>query len=93
MKLKELPKKHPWVKTIFWIIVTAIISISIERSCSKIIPEEPMVVKEITDTVRIMHSYDFGDINDSLANIQLKRKLENIELAQRYEAEIIKKIN
>ncbi|MBE6175237.1 MAG: hypothetical protein E7147_06820 [Rikenellaceae bacterium] len=91
MKLKELPKKHPWVKTIFWIVITAIISISIERSCGKIIPEEPMVVKEITDTVRIMHSYDFGDINDSLANIQLKRKLENIELAQRYEAEIIKK--
>lgn len=91
MKTKEYIEKHKWIVTTFWIIVTAIISIGIERSCNRIIPEEPIVVKEITDTVRIMHSYDFGTINDSLANIQLQRKLENIELAQRYEAAITKK--
>ena len=82
MKTKEYIEKHKWIVTTFWIIVTAIISMGIERSCNRIIPEEPIVVKEITDTVRIMHSYDFGTINDSLANIQLQRKLENIELAQ-----------
>lgn len=91
MKIKEYIEKNKWIITIFWIIVTAIISIGIERSCNRIMPENPMVVKEITDTVWIMHNYDLGNINDSLTNAQLRRKLENIELLQRYEAEIIRK--
>ena len=76
--------------TLFWIVITALITITLERSCNKIMPEEPIVVKEISDTVKIIHSYDFGNINDSIANMQLKKRLENIELAQKYEVEIIK---
>ena len=64
MKIKEYIEKNKWIITIFWIIVTAIISIGIERSCNRIMPENPMVVKEITDTVWIMHNYDLGNIND-----------------------------
>ena len=90
MKFKEYINKHTWIITLFWIVVTALITIAIERSCNKIIPDEPIVIKEITDTIIMMHSYDLGKINDSIANIQLKKRLENIELAQRYEAEIIK---
>lgn len=91
MKIKEYIEKNKWIVTIFWIIVTAIITICVERSCNRIIPEDPVVVKEYTDTVKIVHCYDFGDLNDSLINTKLRRKLENIELAQMYEAEIIKK--
>lgn len=93
MKVKEYIEKRKWIATFFWIIVTAIITISIERSCNRIIPEVPVVVKELTDTVKIVHCYDFGNLNDSLANANIQRKLTNIELAQRYEAEIIKKNN
>ena len=93
MKIKEYIKKTKWIVTIFWIIITAVITICIERSCNRIMPEEPIVVKEVTDTVKIVHCYDFGNLNDSLVNANLQRKLENIELAQRYEAEIIKKNN
>lgn len=90
MKFKEFLDQYTWINTLFWIVVTAIISIAIERSCNKIIPDEPIIVKEISDTVIIMHSYDFGNINDSTTNLQLKKRLENIELAQKYEEEVIK---
>jgi len=93
MKIKNCIEKAQWIVTIFWIIITAIITIFIERSCDRIIPEEPIVVKELTDTVKIVHCYDWGNLNDSLVNTNLQRKLENIELAQKYEAEILKKNN
>ena len=90
MKLKKLYEKQPWLKTTFWIIVTALITIAIERSCNSIMPESPMIVKEVSDTVKIVHSYDFGNLNDSLIKKQLQSRLENIELAQQYEVEVIK---
>lgn len=90
MKLKEFSKKHPSLKTICWIIVTALITIAIEKSCNSIMPEPPMIVKEVSDTVKIVHSYDFGSLNDSLIKMQLQSRLENIELAQQYEMEVIK---
>lgn len=91
MNCKDLLNKNQWIKTILWIVITAIITFVIERSCSEIMPENPIVVKEISDTVKFVHSYDFGNLNDSLTNVYLRKKLENIELAQKYEAEIIKK--
>ena len=91
MKIEEYIKNKKWISTIFWIIITAIITILIERSCNKFMPDNPVFIKEITDTVKIKHCYDFGVINDSLTNVQLRRKLENIELAQKYEVEIIKR--
>lgn len=90
-KISEFIKKHKWVTTIFWIIVTAIITLGIECSFDKVMPKTPIVVKEISDTIKFVHSYDFSDLNDSLANTHLKKKLENIELAQKYETEISKK--
>ena len=71
-QFKEYINKHTWIITLFWIVVTALITIAIERSSNKIIPDEPIVIKEITDTIIMMHSYDSGKINDSIANIQLK---------------------
>jgi hypothetical protein len=90
MKLKKLYEKQPWLKTTFWIIVTALITIAIERSCNSIMPESPMIVKEVSDTVKIVHSYDFGNLNDSLIKKQLQSRLGNIKLAQQYEVEVIK---
>ena len=78
MKIKEYIKKTKWIDTIFWIIITAVITICIERSCDRIMPEAPTIVKEFTDTVKIVHCYDFGNLNNSLAYSNLQRKLENI---------------
>ncbi len=91
MNCKDFFYNNQWIKTIFWIIITAIITLGVERSCSRIMPEDPIVVKEVSDTIKFVHSYDFGNINDSLTNGYLRQRLENIELTQKYEEEIIKK--
>ncbi len=90
-KIKEYAVKNKWVDSLFWIIVAAMTTLIIERSCNKIIPDIPIVVKEVSDTLKVVHNYDFGSINDSLINAQLKNRLQNIELVQQYEAEIVKK--
>lgn len=90
-KIKEYAVKNKWVDSLFWIIVAGMTTLIIERSCNRIIPDAPIVVKEVSDTLKVVHSYDFGSINDSLINVQLKNKLQNIELAQQYEAEIVQK--
>jgi hypothetical protein len=92
MKYKALLEKHNWIKTIFWIVVTAIITLLIDKSCDRIMPNTPVVVKEVSDTVKIIHSYDFNTDKDSLTKTQLMAKLENIKLAQTYESKIAKRI-
>lgn len=92
MRFKNFLIKQAWIKTITWIVITAIITVIIEKACNKVSPEEPVIIKEITDTIRIMHTYDFDGFNDSIVNMQLRYKLENIELAQRYEEKISNRI-
>lgn len=59
-----------------------------EKACNKIVPDNPIIVKEIPDSVRIIYTYDFNIEVDSIVNTQLKMKLENIALAQSYEFKI-----
>ena len=92
MKFKDLLIKKGWIKTVTWIVITAIITVTIEKACDRVSPEEPVIIKEITDTIRIVHTYDFDEYNDSIVNMQLRYKLENIELAQKYEEKISSRI-
>ncbi|MFA6832119.1 MAG: hypothetical protein WCR36_07605 [Bacteroidaceae bacterium] len=89
MKIKEWIKQQALVKTLFWIIVTAIITLLCNKSCDRIMPNSPIVIKEVSDTVKVVHSYDFNSRNDSLTKEQLIRKLNNVKLAQSYEKIII----
>lgn len=88
MKNKNWIQNNPWCKKVWWLIVGAIITLLCDRACNKIIPDDPTIVKEITDSVRIIHTYDFNVGGDSVVNTQLKMKLENIALAQTYELKI-----
>ena len=64
---------NKWLVSIFWIIM----GVLVEKSCNKIIPDDPIVIKEISDTIKFVHTYDFGITNDSLINIQLQNRLKN----------------
>lgn len=92
MKTKEYINKNKWLVTLFWIVVTAIVTLSIEKMCDKIMPDKPMIIKEISDSVQIIHTYNFYENNDSSINTQLHLKLENIKLAQMYESEVKSRI-
>lgn len=88
MKIKDRIKNFLCSDNLFWLVIGAFISLSLEKACNRIIPDNPIVIKEISDSVRIIHSYDFNVDVDSLVNKQLKIKLENIALAQSYEQKI-----
>lgn len=92
MRIKVLIDKYKWLTTVFWIIITAIVTWAINKSCDRIIPEDPVVVKEVLDTIKIVHSYDFGSSNDSVVHAQLRERLDNIELVEEYENKIVKQI-
>ena len=92
MKIKDFVNKHKWVPNVFWIIMTALITILCEKSCNKILPDSPVIVKEVSDSIKVIHSYDFNNGIDSVVNLQLKMKLENVILANFYEKEVDMKI-
>lgn len=85
-KISKWLIKNKWLVSMFWIIM----GVLVEKSCNKIIPEDPIVIKEISDTIKFVHTYDFGITNDSLINIQLQNRLKNIEMAAMYEKEFLK---
>lgn len=92
LKIKDFFKNNGWIKALIGMIVTAIITANIDKACDRVAPDEPIVIKEVKDTIRIIHNYDFDEYNDSIVNSQLRKKLENIELAQTYEQKIESKI-
>ena len=93
MNFKDFFSKYSGIKTLLSLILGAVITILIEKSCDRIMPDDPIVVKEVTDTLKIVHQYDFGTYNDSLINVQLQNRLKNIELMEKYEKEVLKQIN
>lgn len=60
----------------------------IDKSCNRIIPDQPILIKEVSDSIKIIHKYDFDLNDDSIANAKLKLRLENVELAEQYDRKI-----
>ena len=92
MKFKTYINTHSWIKTLFSFILAAVITVFVEKACNRVSPDEPIIIKEVKDTIILVHKYDFDSYNDSVINAQLKYKLENIELSQKYEEKIAQKI-
>lgn len=88
MKIKDWIQNNPWGNKVWWLIIGAIITLLCDKASNKIIPDNPIIIKEITDSVRIVHTYDFNLGDDSIVNTQLRMKLENIALAQTYELKL-----
>lgn len=88
MKIADWIENNPWSSKVWWLIIGAIITLVCEKACNKIVPDNPIVVKEVADSIRVIHAYDLNIGNDSIVNAQLKMKLDNIALAQLYESQI-----
>lgn len=81
MKLGKLLSKG--LVFIFGIVITLIIT----WIWNQAIPDDPILVKEVTDTVRVIHNFNLPIDDDSLAST-LDKKLKNIKLLSDYENEI-----
>jgi hypothetical protein len=81
--------KNNWQKAAFS-LVGAIATLILAKACNVIWPDTPVVVKEHTDTVKVIHSMDPLQVDsDSIIRKQLEQQLMNIELLNKYEEKVI----
>ena len=80
--------KKNWQKGAIW-LVGFIGGLILTKACNAIWPDTPVVVKEHTDTVRVVHSMDPIQVDsDSIIRKQIEHQLMNIELLNKYEEQI-----
>ena len=80
--------KKNWQKGAIW-LVGFIVGLILTKTCNAIWPDTPVVVKEHTDTVRVVHSMDPIQVDsDSIIRKQIEHQLMNIELLNKYEEQI-----
>lgn len=90
-KLSEPTKNILWNALIF--LSGIVVTIVIEKTFDKIIPSDPVFVKEYTDTIKIQHNYDIpSDFNDDSNRLELERKIKNLELLNNYDKQIKERI-
>jgi len=90
-KISEQTKNNIRNASLF--ILGVIVTILITKTSDKILPSEPVIVKEFTDTIKIVHNYDIpADLNNDSTRIELERKIKNLELLNNYDKQIKERI-
>lgn len=72
-------------------VLGVIVALAITKIWNKAMPEPLLVVKELTDSIRVIHEYNIPLEDDSLSMI-LEKKIKNLKLLDDYEDEINKRI-
>lgn len=68
------------------------VGLILTKACNAIWPDTPVVVKEHTDTVKVVHSMDPIQVDsDSIIRKQIEHQLMNIGLLNKYEEKITDK--
>ena len=90
VNLLSWPRKN-WKKVLIW-LAGPLITIILTKACNAIWPDTPVVVKEHTDTVKVIHSMDPIQVDsDSIIRKHIEYQLMNIELMNKYEEKITSK--
>lgn len=90
-KLSEQTKSNLRNASLF--VLGVIVTIFITKTSDKIIPGDPVIVKEFTDTIKIVHNYNIpSDLNDDSTRLELERKIKNLELLNNYDKQIKERI-
>lgn len=78
----------------FLFILGVIATICVTKMSNLIVPDSPIVVKQYSDTIKIIHDYKFPERlgNDTLRK-ELELKIRNLELLNNYDKQIKERIN
>lgn len=91
-RLSEQTKSN--LKNASLFVLGVIVTIIITKTSDKIIPSDPVIVKEFTDTIKIIHNYNIpSDLNDDSTRLELERKIKNLELLNDYDKQIKERIS
>jgi hypothetical protein len=87
MRLSKQAKQKIWTGVFF--IIGVITTIIITKASNKIAPDEPLIVKQYTDTIKIIHDYKLPkDLNNDTIREELETKIKNLELLNNYDKKI-----
>ncbi|MGK6351588.1 hypothetical protein [Parapedobacter sp. DT-150] len=90
-KLSENKKKN--IRNASSFVLGVIITIIITKTSDKIVPNDPVIVKEYTDTIKIVHDYKIpNELNGDSTTQELERKIKNLELLNNYDRQIKERI-
>lgn len=67
-----------------------IVTLALTTLWNYVFPSNPTIVKEVTDSIKVIHNHNFGD--STLISKQLQNQLENLKILNEYETEIDKRI-
>lgn len=85
--------KKNWKNGVIWFLSTVVVLL-LTKACDRIWPDTPVVVKEHTDTVKVIHAMSpFQEDSDSILKKQIEQQLMNIELLNKYEKQIKRRID
>lgn len=91
MKLSNQAKTNIRNAAIF--ILGVIVTIIITKVSDKVAPNDPVIVKQLTDTVKIVHEYNLPEnLDNDTVRQELENKLKNIELLNNYDKQIRERI-
>lgn len=81
-------KQNIWKATTF--VLGAIVIILLTKTMDSILPtDKPVIVKELTDTLRVVHNYNFLNLSNSDSlELLLKKKRNQISQLNIYEKEL-----
>lgn len=91
-KLSEQARKN--IKSAILFILGVIVTIIITKTFDKAKPNDPILVKEYIDTIKIVHDYKIpNELNNDSARFELEKKIKNLELLNNYDRQIKERIN
>jgi uncharacterized membrane-anchored protein YhcB (DUF1043 family) len=92
MKISTDKKKHIKNASIF--ILGVIVTIIITKLSDKIVPNEPVIVKQFTDTIKVIHDYKLPErIDNDTIKSELVKKIKNLELLNNYDKQIKERLS
>jgi hypothetical protein len=90
-KLTKQAKNN--IKNASLFVLGVVVTIIITKSSDKIFPNDPVIVKEVTDTIKIIHKYNLpSELDNDSAKLSLEKKLKNLELLDNYDNQIKERI-
>lgn len=87
MKISNQLKTN--IRNAIFFVVGAIVTIILTKASDKVVPSDPVIVKQFTDTVKIVHEYNLPEkLGNDTVRKELENKIRNIELLNSYDKEI-----
>jgi hypothetical protein len=91
MKLPEITLVH--VRNALLFVLGVVVTVMITKTSDKIVPNDPVVVKQYSDTIRIIHDYKLPEkLDNDSERLALQSKIKNLELLNDYDKQISEKL-